>query len=63
MLSQKRVLTVGRLIIEGKGPGQIFFVVQFEVPEYEEGEKPEPTADVEEGRQQTEDKKLSEDID
>lgn len=48
---------------EGKGPGQIFFVVQFEVPEYEEGEKPEPTADVEEGRQQTEDKKLSEDID
>lgn len=49
---------------EGKGPGQTFFVVQFEVPEYEEGEKPEPAADVEEGREQTdEDKNLAEDID
>lgn len=55
---------VGRLIIEGKGPGQTFFVVQFEVPEYEEGEKPEPAADVEEGREQTdEDKNLAEDVD
>lgn len=50
--------------LEGKGPGQVFFVVQFEVPEYEEGQEPEPAADVEEEREQTdEDKKLAEDID
>ncbi|KAG8904259.1 hypothetical protein FRC01_008808 [Tulasnella sp. 417] len=49
---------------EGKGPGQVFFAVQFEVPEYEEGQGPEPAADVEEEREPTEeDKKLAEDVD